>query len=86
MKKLRRIYNTMEKLLKILNELKPGIDFETETDLIGRGILTSFDIIRLVAELNNEFDIEITPLHIVPENFSSAKTIMSLIEKIEDED
>lgn len=76
----------MEKLLKILNELKPGIDFETETDLIGRGILTSFDIIRLVAELNNEFDIEITPLHIVPENFSSAKTIMFLIEKIEDED
>ena len=76
----------MEKLLKILNELKPRIDFETETDLIGRGILTSFDIIRLVAELNNEFDIEITPLHIVPENFSSAKTIMSLIEKIEDED
>ena len=76
----------MEKLLKILNELKPGIDFETETDLIGKVILTSFDIIRLVAELNNEFDIEITPLHIVPENFSSAKTIMSLIEKIEDED
>ena len=54
MKKLRRIYNTMEKLLKILNELKPGIDFETETDLIGRGILTSFDIIRLVVEFGYE--------------------------------
>ncbi len=76
----------MEKLLKILNELKPNVDFEHETDLIGKGILTSFDIIRLVVELNNEFDIEITPIHIVPENFSSAKTIMALIEKIEDED
>ena len=62
------------------------MDFELETDLIGKGILTSFDIIRLVVELNNEFDIEITPIHIVPENFSSAKTIMALIEKIEDED
>ncbi len=76
----------MEKLLKILNELKPDVDFATETDLIGKGILTSFDIVRLVVELNNEFDIEITPIHILPENFYSAKTIMDLIEKIEDED
>lgn len=76
----------MEKLLEILTELKPGTDFSTETDLIGKGILTSFDIIRLVVELNNEFDIEITPIHIVPENFYSAKTIMALIEKIQDED
>lgn len=76
----------MEKLLEILTELKPGTDFSTETDLIGKGILTSFDIIRLVVELNNEFDIEITPIHIVPENFYSAKTIMALIEKIQEED
>ena len=76
----------MERLLKILNEIKPGVDFEKEENLIDGGILTSFDIVRLVVEIGNEFDIEVSPLHIIPENFKSAKTIMALIEKIEDED
>lgn len=75
----------MEELLKILNDVKPEIDFTTETDLIGKGILTSFDIIKLVVELNNEFDIEITPLYIIPENFYSAQTIMDMIKRIEEE-
>ena len=76
----------MEKLLKILKDIKPEVDFEKETDLIGRSILTSFDIIRLVMEISNEFDIEVSPLYIVPENFSSAQKIMELIEKIEEEE
>lgn len=76
----------MEKLLKILNDIKPEVNFEEEDNLIEKGILTSFEIIRLVMDINNEFDIEISPLHIVPENFKSAKTIMALIEKIEDEE
>lgn len=76
----------MEKLLEILKEIKPGVDFEKEDNLIDGGILTSFDIVRLVVEIGNEFDIEISPLHILPENFKSAKTIMALIEKIEDEE
>lgn len=76
----------MEKLIEILKEIKPGVDFEKEENLIEGGILTSFDIVRLVVEIGNEFDIEISPLHIIPENFKSAKTIMALIEKIEDED
>ena len=76
----------MEKLLKILNDIKPEVNFEEEDNLIEKGILTSFEIIRLVMDINNEFDIEISPLHIVPENFKSAKTIMTLIEKIEDEE
>ena len=76
----------MERLLQILNQLKPGIDFTKETNLIDRRILTSFDILKLVVEINNEFDIEITPMHILPENFYSAETIYKLIQKIEDED
>lgn len=76
----------MEKLLEILNSIKPNVDFKTEQNLIESGILTSFDIIRLVAELNSEFDIEITPLYILPENFKSAETILKLVEKLQEED
>lgn len=76
----------MDKLIKILNEIKPGVDFEKEDNLIEGGILSSFDIIRLVMDINNEFDIEISPLYIVPENFKSIKTIMELINKISEEE
>ncbi|MBR1890647.1 MAG: acyl carrier protein [Clostridia bacterium] len=76
----------MEELLKVLNEIKPGVDFKTADNLVEGGILASFDILRLVNELNNEFDIEITPLHVVPENFKNAKAIWALVEKLQDED
>ena len=76
----------MEALLKILNQLKPDVDFTKETNLVEKRILTSFDILKLVVEINNEFDIEITPMHILPENFYSAESIYKLIQKIEDED
>lgn len=78
--------NSMEELLEILNGLKPGVNFENEENLIDDRILDSLDVMNLTVELNDEFDIEITPLDIVPENFKSAKTIYALIERLQDED
>ena len=49
----------MDELLPILNELKPDVDFATETGLIDNAILDSFDIVQLVQQLNDAFDIEI---------------------------
>ena len=75
----------MEELLKILEEIKPGVDFENEESLIGDEILDSFDIVSLVTKLNDEFDIEITPSDLVPENFETAEDIYSLIQKLQEE-
>jgi len=75
----------MDELMKILQELRPDVDFENETALITDGILDSFDIVALVGELNDAFDIEIKPNNLVPENFNSAKAMMALIEKLQDE-
>ena len=75
----------METIIKILNEIKPGVDWENETDLIGNHILDSLKIVQLVGELNDEFDIEITPVDIVPENFKSAETIYAMVKRLEDE-
>lgn len=70
----------MEKLEKILSSVKPGVDFEKEKNLISDNILTSFDIITLVATLSNEFDISIDVADIIPENFQSIETIKKLID------
>lgn len=75
----------MEKLIEILKKIKPGVDFENEKNLIDNHILESFDIIRLVTMVSDEFDVEITPMDIMPENFNSAESLMALIERLEDE-
>ena len=75
----------MEKLLEILNELHPEIDFENNESLIDDGILDSLDIVSLVTEIYAEFDVTIPAEEIVPENFNSAKALMALITKIDEE-
>ena len=57
----------MDELMEILEELRPDVDFENETSLIDDGVLDSFDIVALVGELNDAFDIEIKPNNLVPE-------------------
>ena len=75
----------MNELMEILEELRPDVDFENETGLIDNAILDSFDIVSLVGELNEAFDIEIKPTDLVPENFNSASAILALVEKLQDE-
>lgn len=75
----------MDELMEILEELRPDVDFENETALIDDGVLDSFDIVALVGELNEAFDIEIKPNNLGPENFNSAKAMMALIEQLQDE-
>lgn len=75
----------MEKIIAILENLKPGIDFKNEKGLISNAILTSMEIVQLVMELNDAFDIEISPMDILPENFESIECINKLVEKYLDE-
>ena len=76
----------MEKLLEIMKEMKPGIDFMKEDNLVENGIFDSFGFITLVGEICDEFDVEISPLDIVPENFKSINTIYDLIERLQNEE
>ena len=70
----------MEKLMKILNDARPDLDFDKETKLIDDNILDSFDIITIVGDINAEFDININVADLLPENFNSAKAIWALIQ------
>lgn len=72
----------MDKLMKILWEINPDIDFETEDALIEGGMLDSFDIVTLVAEIDDTFGIEIPAEALIPENFNSAKAIFALIQRL----
>ncbi len=69
-----------EKLLAILSEACPEVDFETETALIDDGLLESLDIVMIVTEIMQEFGVELTVDDLLPENFNSVEALLALIE------
>lgn len=70
-----------DRILNILEDLRPDVEFEEERKLIDGGILDSFDIVTLVHELNEEFDIDISVDELEPENFNSVDAMVELVEE-----
>ena len=74
-----------ESLIEILSDLHPEIDFETCDTLIDDKILDSFDIISVITEINNEWDVAVPADKIDPKYFNSAKTLCELVEELLDD-
>ncbi len=75
----------MEKIIEMMTELHPDVDFNECTTLIDDGILDSMDIVSLITEIYDEFDVRIPADKIIPENFNSAEALYKLIEELEEE-
>ena len=71
--------------MEILKELHPEADFEQCSTLVDDKILDSFDIVSIIAEIADQFDVTISAEHIIPENFNSAQALYSLIQRLEEE-
>lgn len=82
----KRRFIMKDELMEILGELRPDVEFESEVKLIDDGILDSFDIVSLVGELNDAFDIEINVEHLQPENFNSVNAMLDLVKKLQEEE
>lgn len=75
-----------KEVLNVLQEVKPGFDFTGQTNWVDSGSLDSFDVIQIVAELNEALDIDIPVEAIIPENFNSLETVENLVKSLlEDE-
>ena len=74
-----------EKIMSILCDVCPEVDFETATELIDEGILDSFSVIQIVTNLMEEFDIYIDADDIEPENLNSFEAICELVQQKIDE-
>ena len=72
----------MKEVINILEEIKPGIDYTKEKHLVTDQIISSFDIVMLIPLLNEKFNIEISVMDLIPENFESADSIYELIQKL----
>ncbi len=76
----------MEKLVEILEELQPEVDYETCDNLVDGRYLDSLTILSLVSEIEDTFDVQIPTVEIIPSNFNSAKKIWELIERLQEEE
>lgn len=68
-----------EDVLEILTEIRGDIDFENEKKLIDDNLLASLDIVAIVGEFNETFDVEISVEDLIPENFNSVDAMVELI-------
>ncbi len=75
----------MERLIEILEEINPEVDYEVCKDLVDGHYLTSLMIISLIAGIEDEFDVTVPTVEIVPDNFNSAEAIWALIERLLEE-
>lgn len=69
----------MDELMEILEDIRPDVDFEDCTTLIDDKILVSFDILSIISEISDAFDIAVSPAEIIPENFNSAEALWDMI-------
>lgn len=76
----------MDKLLKILSNIHPEVDFETQDNLVSDKILDSFDIVTLITEITEVFEVTIRARDIVPKNFNSARALYALIQRLEEDE
>ena len=75
----------MNELIAILTDLHDDVDFATETGLVENGILNSLDIVTLITEINDRFDVMIPAEEIMPENFDSAEALWALISRLDED-
>ncbi len=75
----------MDTILEILEELHSDVDFMKEDKLVDHKILDSFDLVTLVSELGEAFDVEIKAKDFVPENFNSVKSMHLMVERLLEE-
>lgn len=71
------------KLLTILTSIHPEVDYESEKSLIDNRIFDSFDIVTLISEIAENFDIKVPANEITPDNFNSLESIVALLEELE---
>ena len=69
------------KIINILKAKKKDVEIpeNTSVNLLDSGIIDSFDIVDLIGDIEEQFDIEVDGDDIIPENFESVDAIVRFI-------
>lgn len=70
-----------EKIYAILADIRPEFDFKESDNFVEDGFLDSFDVVTLVSEIEEKFDVVVDGMDVMPENFETVAAICELIER-----
>lgn len=71
-----------EKILEILEDVNEEILTYSGNDMYGEGIITSVEVLDIVSNIEDEFDIEIDAKYVIAKNFANKEAIIALIRQI----
>lgn len=71
-----------EKILKILEDINEDIIEYDGNDMFREGVITSVEVLDIVSEIEDEFDIEIGAKYVVADNFANKEAIIALVKKL----
>lgn len=71
-----------EKILELLKEIDEDILAYEGNNLFEAGLLDSFMVVDLVAELEDAFDMEIDAEYVLEENFRTKENIIALMKRL----
>lgn len=75
----------MQELLELLKEVLPNVDWENEKNLVDDGVLDSIDIITVISEITDEYDVKISTDEMKAENFNSLEAIYEMIQTLQED-
>ena len=70
-----------DRLIELLGDIRPEIDFEEETDFLDNGLLDSLDVANILSSICDEFDLDIGFDELKKENFNSIEAMLDLISR-----
>ena len=70
-----------EKIRKILNDINEEIIMYEGSDLLEDKVIDSFEVMEIVAALEESFNIELDPDNIISENFANMQSIIEMMKK-----
>jgi acyl carrier protein len=75
----------MNELMALLKEIRPDIDFAGGKKLMEDGVIDSFDVVAVVGEIGERFQVEVPVEEITAENFNSPEAMLLMIERLKAE-
>ncbi|MCH5195611.1 MAG: acyl carrier protein [Oscillospiraceae bacterium] len=72
-----------ERILEILADALPQIDFTASDSLVDDGILDSLSIVTLVSELSLEYGVVFDMEELTPENLNSIDAIVETVKNLQ---
>ena len=70
-----------ERVKNILNDINEEIARYEANDLLGEKVIDSFEVMEIIAALEEEFHIEIDPDYVITENFANMQSIIAMMKK-----